>query len=66
MTDKKSINLVRVFSYLKPYRGRMVLAITALLISTGLGLLFSLLIVRLLYSLTLTKSQVALDTLSSP
>lgn len=40
----------------------MALALTALLISSGLGLLFPLLIVRLLDSLTRTKSLVPLNT----
>jgi ATP-binding cassette, subfamily B, bacterial MsbA len=46
----------RLFGYLKPYVGRMALAVLALLISTGLGLAFPLVIVRLLDSATHIKS----------
>src|ERR1035438_2761878 len=62
MTDKKNVNWVRIIAYLRPYRGRMALALAALLISTGLGLLFPLLIVRLLDSLARTKNLVPLNT----
>lgn len=48
----KSVNWGRLFGYLKPYAGRMSVAIVALLISTGLGLGFPLVIVRLLDSVT--------------
>lgn len=48
----KAINWRRLFSYLKPYWGRMLLAILALLLSTGAGLAFPALIVRLLDSVT--------------
>jgi ATP-binding cassette, subfamily B, bacterial MsbA len=51
----KSINWSRLFSYLKPYRGRMSLAILALLISSVFGLAFPLVIVRLLDSVTKAK-----------
>ena len=48
----KSVNWNRLFRYLKPYRGRMGLAILALLLSSGFGLAFPLVIVRLLDSVT--------------
>src|SRR5450759_1954105 len=48
----KSVNWNRLFGYLKPYRGRMGLAILALLLSSGFGLAFPLVIVRLLDSVT--------------
>ncbi len=42
----------RLFGYLKPYRGRMALAILALLVYSGFGLAFPLVIVRLLDAAT--------------
>ena len=42
----------RLFGYLKPYTKRMALAILALLVSSGLGLAFPLVIVRLLEAVT--------------
>src|SRR6266542_853696 len=48
----KAVNWRRLFSYLKPYWGRMGLAILALLLSSGFGLAFPLVIVRLLDSVT--------------
>ena len=48
----KTINWKRLLGYLKPYRGRMALAILALLAGSGLGLAFPLVIVRLLDSVT--------------
>jgi subfamily B ATP-binding cassette protein MsbA len=56
-----SVNWKRLFAYLKPYRGRMTLAGCALLISTGLGLSFPMVIVRLLDSVTRTKSLASLN-----
>ena len=44
----KAVNWNRLFGYLQPYWGRMGLAILALLLSSGLGLAFPLVIVRLL------------------
>ena len=52
----KAINWGRLFSYLKPYWGRMGFALLALLASSGLGLVFPLVIVRLLDSVTQAKS----------
>ncbi len=44
----RSVNWLRLFGYLKPYGGRMVLAILALLLSSGFGLAFPAVIIRLL------------------
>src|ERR1044071_5545257 len=52
----KAINWKRLFGYLKPYWGRMGLALLALLASSGFGLAFPLIIVRLLDSVTKAKS----------
>ncbi|MGC1378783.1 MAG: ABC transporter transmembrane domain-containing protein [Anaerolineales bacterium] len=51
----KAINWGRLLGYLKPYTGRMTLALLALLISSGLGLTFPLVIVNLLDSVTKAK-----------
>lgn len=48
----KQIPWRRLFGYLRPYRGRMALAIFALVGATALGLLFPLLIISLLSSVT--------------
>jgi ATP-binding cassette, subfamily B, bacterial MsbA len=47
-----AVNWLRLLGYLKPYRGRMTLAILALLLSTGFGLAFPAVIVQLLNSIT--------------
>ncbi len=60
----KAINWTRLLGYLRPYWGRMTLAIVALLISTGLGLAFPLVIVRLLESATQVKSYAPLNMLA--
>ncbi len=60
----KEINWGRLFSYLKPYRGRMGLALVALLASSGFGLAFPLVIVRLLDSVTKAKSFAPLNNLA--
>ena len=60
----KALHWRRLFEYLKPYRGRMALATLALLISTGLGLAFPMVIVRLLDSVTHAKSTGALNRLA--
>src|SRR5262245_12672069 len=54
----------RLLGYLKPYTRRMALAILALMFSSGLGLAFPLIIVRLLESVTQVKSYGALNTLA--
>src|SRR5512138_3361052 len=60
----KSIAWGRLFAYLKPYWGRMGLALLALLISSGFGLAFPLVIVRLLDSVTKAKSFAPLNQLA--
>jgi ATP-binding cassette, subfamily B, bacterial MsbA len=60
----KSVNWKRLFGYLKPYNGRMTLAILALLVSSGFGLAFPLVIVRLLNSVTQAKSFAPLNNLA--
>jgi subfamily B ATP-binding cassette protein MsbA len=60
----KSVNWGRLFGYLKPYRGRMTFAILALLVSSGFGLAFPLVIVRLLDSVTKAKSFAPLNNLA--
>jgi len=60
----KAINWRRLFAYLKPYRGRMALAMVALLISTGLSLAFPMVIVRLLETVTHSRSMGALNRLA--
>ena len=60
----KAINWRRLFSYLKPYRGRMALALLALLLSSGFGLAFPLVIVRLLDSVTQAGSYELLNSLA--
>jgi subfamily B ATP-binding cassette protein MsbA len=48
----KGVNWKRLLGYLKPYRGRMTLALGALLLGSAFGLAFPLVIVRLLDSVT--------------
>jgi subfamily B ATP-binding cassette protein MsbA len=48
----KEINWGRLLGYLKPYWGKMTLALLALLASSGFGLAFPLVIIRLLDSVT--------------
>ncbi len=60
----KEINWRRLFGYLKPYRGRMGSALLALLASSGFGLGFPLVIVRLLDSVTKAKSFAPLNNLA--
>ncbi len=61
----KTVNWGRLLGYLKPYRGRMSLAILALLISTGAGLAFPPIIVRLLSSVTQTHALSSLNMLGA-
>lgn len=58
------INWRRLFGYLTPYRGRMTLAIFALVCATGLGLLFPLLIIGLLSSVTQNGDYAQLNLLA--
>jgi ATP-binding cassette, subfamily B, bacterial MsbA len=60
-----AVNWRRLFGYLKPYRGRMALAILALIVSSGFGLAFPLVIVRLLDSVTQAKSDAPLNLLAA-
>jgi subfamily B ATP-binding cassette protein MsbA len=60
----RTVNWLRLFSYLRPYAGRMGLAIGALLVSTGLGLAFPLVIVRLLDTVTHAKDAGPLNMLA--
>ena len=60
----KAINWGRLFGYLKPYSRRMALALLALLASSGFGLGFPLVIVRLLDSVTKAKSFTPLNNLA--
>ena len=60
----KSINWGRLLGYLKPYIGRMSLALLALLLSTGFGLAFPAIIVRLLDTVTSTTSYGPLNMLA--
>ena len=50
-----SVNWGRLLAYLKPYVGRMTFAILALVVSSGFGLAFPLVIVNLLDSVTKAK-----------
>lgn len=50
-----AVNWGRLLAYLKPYVGRMTLAILALVVSSGFGLAFPLVIVNLLDSVTKAK-----------
>ncbi|MBK9712854.1 MAG: ABC transporter ATP-binding protein [Kouleothrix sp.] len=59
-----SVNWRRLLGYLKPYRIRMGLALVALLISSGLGLAFPLVIVQLLNSATQIKTYDSLNALA--
>lgn len=59
-----SVNWGRLFGYLRPYWGRMILATLALLLATGLGLAFPALIVQLLDSVTSTGTTSQLNLLA--
>ena len=61
----RAVNWGRLFGYLRPYAGRMGLAILALVVSTGLGLVFPLVIVRLLDTVTKAKDAGPLNTLAA-
>ena len=54
----------RLLGYLRPHRWRMALAIVALLLSSGIGLAFPLVIVRLLESVTQAKNYGSLNGLA--
>ena len=59
-----ALNWGRLFAYLKPYRGRMAFAVLALLVSSGFGLAFPLVIVRLLDSVTKSSNFNLLNNLA--
>ncbi len=61
----KSVNWRRLLGYLRPYGPRMGLAILALLLSSGFGLAFPLVIVRLLDSVTKAKDFAPLNMLAA-
>jgi subfamily B ATP-binding cassette protein MsbA len=60
----RSVKWSRLLGYLKPYRGRMVLATLALLLSTGFGLAFPAIIVSLLNAVTSSGEAGALNLLA--
>src|SRR5258708_29682018 len=60
----KNLNWRRMFGYLKPYWKQMALALVGLVVSTGLGLVFPLVIVRLLDTATQSKTFGALNNLA--
>jgi subfamily B ATP-binding cassette protein MsbA len=60
----KAVNWGRLLAYLKPYQGRMAFAVLALLISSGFGLAFPLVIVRLLTSVTQAANFGSLNSLA--
>lgn len=62
--DFKAVNWKRLIGYLKPYTGKMALALVALLVSSGFGLAFPLVIVRLLDSVTKAKDFTPLNNLA--
>ena len=60
-----SLNWRRLLGYLKPYTGRMALALIALLVATGLGLAFPMVIVQLLDSVTKAATTAPLNRLAA-
>ena len=60
----KAVPWSRLLGFLKPYTGRMSIAILALLASSGLGLAFPLVIVRLLDSVTRAQNFGPLNSLA--
>jgi subfamily B ATP-binding cassette protein MsbA len=61
----KSVNWKRLLGYLKPYKGRMGLALLALIVSSAFGLAFPLVIVRLLDSVTKAQDTGPLNLLAA-
>jgi subfamily B ATP-binding cassette protein MsbA len=61
----RSVNWFRLLGYLKPYRGRMILATLALLLSTGFGLAFPAVIAQLLDSVTKSREAGPLNMLAA-
>lgn len=60
----KAVNWRRLFSFLKPYRKQMILAVLALLASSAFGLAFPLVIVKLLDQVTQSNSLASLNLLA--
>ncbi len=60
----KAVKWDRLFGYLKPYWKRMALAVLALLVSSGFGLAFPLVIVKLLDAVTQAKNFGSLNSLA--
>jgi subfamily B ATP-binding cassette protein MsbA len=60
----RAVNWGRLLGYLKPYRGRMVLALGALVLSTAFGLAFPAVIVQLLATVTSTPDSGPLNLLT--
>ncbi len=60
----RSVSWRRMFGYLKPYRGRMVLATVALLLSTAFGLAFPAVIIGLLSSVTQASDYSSLNLMA--
>ncbi len=60
----RSVNWLRMLSYLKPYTGRMILAMIALALSTAFGLAFPAVIVQLLDTVTKGNDGSQLNTLA--
>ena len=60
----KAVSWRRLFGYLKPYRRRMALAVVALVLSTGFGLAFPAVIVRLLDAVTKSSGTSSLNRLA--
>jgi subfamily B ATP-binding cassette protein MsbA len=63
-TPLQAVNWLRLLGYLKPYRGRMLLAIVALVLSTGASLAFPAIIVQLLDTVTSTHQAGPLNLLA--
>ncbi|MCB0115275.1 MAG: hypothetical protein KDD84_14340, partial [Caldilineaceae bacterium] len=63
-TPDTPVNWRRLLAYLKPYRGRMALAIGALAISSAMGLTFPLVIVQLLDSVLKQQNMTQLNFLT--
>ncbi|MBI1294900.1 ATP-binding cassette domain-containing protein [bacterium] len=63
-TPDTPVNWRRLLSYLKPYRGRMALAIAALSVSSAMGLTFPLVIVQLLDSVLKEQNLAQLNWLT--
>ncbi len=61
----RALHWRRLFAYLRPYSGRMALAIVALLVSSGLGLAFPIVIVQLLDTVTRASAVAPLNILAA-